>query len=249
MKSKYGTLKYQAKKEVIMVVGMILLMAALAIIPYKMGMVTDVVNMIVMPVIMLECISIDNRSYMKHNEYITFGFSRKRFFREQVLICLFREALVSIFIVVMHGIYYVDLVEAYADGAQEKMEMYHRIPVVEDLLLSFCMLVAVNLVFLIKTTWTHRGHNKMLKKMSISPRLAYRIQEKKEKKIVYRVFDVLYHIGNFIFLFAILILYIVLQEILFRSTSIYRWEVIGVLVMVGVGLFFIGKARFKPEYI
>lgn len=249
MKNKYGTLRYQSKKEVIMVVGMIFFMAALAIVRYKVGVGRDVRNMIVVPVMLIECIGIDNRSYMKHNEYITFGFSRKRFYKEQVLICLLREALVSIFIVVMHGICYVDLIKLYSEGVQEKMEMYHRIPVVEDFLLSFCMLVAVNLVFLIKTTWIHRSHNKMLKKMSISPRLAYRIQEKKEKKIVYRVSDVLYHIGNVIFLFVVLILYILSQEMLFRSTSIYRLGVIAVLIIIGVVLYFIGRARFKPEYI
>ena len=188
-----------------------------------------------------------NLSYNRYNQYITFGFSRRKFYREQIVNCIIRAVVLGVFRATIQWIYVLDYVKQYyweGDGF-----MYQKVPYMELFLTNFCGFIIIQMILLISSTARIDFSIGNLVKGQ-SPQLKQRICQQKKKLGFFRGILVVF-IKSIGFLMMILCVVFVFGYYQLQMTKplLYRIEAIGIMGVVSVILYLIGKKRFRPEYI
>lgn len=249
MGKKRGILKYQMWQDVLGTLGMTVFLYSISIGVYALGYSSDVVSMGFTPVFCVEFAYSTNQSYMKYDKYIAFGFCRKKFYKEQVIISLFRAVIISAFQTAVQTVYYAEFAQMFAGGVEETLNTYHPIPAIELFFINFCMLTLLHLLFLINSTGTHNfmfrfAHN------GKSPQLSQRIQKKKENPLIFRVFfSTVYVVVSAIVLFLCAMVLSTYYQRVISFRFLERMAYIAVIIVINIAMYFVGRLRFRPKYI
>ena len=186
-----------------------------------------------------------NFGYNKYHQYITFGFDRRKFFREQVVSLLIRAGVMSIFRASVQWIYVEQYIQEFF---MEESIRYHKVTFMEMIVTNLCMFILLELFLMVNSTakidiliGNFRGQ---------SPRLKERIEEQKRKlkglRTVLAIF--IKTIGFIMFVVGGTMSYGYYSAQMTKPL-LYRVEVIGGMMVLSLILYFIGKKRFSPKYI
>ena len=183
-------------------------------------------------------------SFVKYSDYLTFCFTRKKFYQEQIILCLVRSALLGVLHSLWQIYFYADYVASFAD---DSTTLFHQVPFVQLFFTNMGMFAFTYFLLLINCTNTISITFNHYKK---SPQLEARIRTQKEKHPIRRkccliVAKVLSFIGICI-MSGIFILYYDLQM---QASQLEGLLLTIIPIVLCVIMYFIGKRRFRPEYV
>lgn len=248
MGKKSEILGYQIQQDVLNTLLIMVFLYGVSVGVYALGYSNDVMMVGTMPVFLTELTS-PNQSYMKYDKYIDFGFCRKKFYKEQVILSLIRAALISVFQTAVQTIYYAEFAQVFAGGEEEIFNTYHPVSAIELFIINFCMLTLFHLLFLINSTGTNNfllrfAHN------GKSPQLNQRIQKKKERIKIFRVFfNIVSLLVSTIVLVLCAMAFLTHYETVISFTFLERMAYTAIMVVLSIAMYFVGRLRFRPKYI
>lgn len=249
MGKKLGILRYQMLQDILSTLVMTLFLFGMGIGIYALGYGNDIVMVGITPVLLVEFVCANNQSYMKYDKYITFGFCRKKFYKEQVILSIVRAVIISALQTTVQTIYYTDFAQSFAEGFETNLNKYHPVPPLELFGINFCMLTLLHFLFLINSTVTYNFMFRLVQDGK-SPQLSQRIQQKKERPKIFRVFfNTVYVLVSIIVLILCCIMLITYYETVISSTFLERTAYTAVIIVISVAMYFIGRFRFCPKYI
>lgn len=187
------------------------------------------------------------QSLQNYPRYLTFQFSRRKFFREQVILSLLRSMFLSLFRTLWLELFYENYVEFFLSDTDNTPAMFHAVPFVELFLTNMVIFLLLYLILLVNSTntiaitFTRYEH---------SPQLQLRIQNQKEQhKISRNVCTVIVKTLSFVGVVALTIGLSVCYEYQLQSTLINRLPIMIVPFVLCILFYFIGRTRFSPKYI
>ena len=186
---------------------------------------------------------------MSLREYINFGFCRKKYYREQIVVCGIRAMFYAVIRSTIHTIFYKDFVTDLIAGTDGNASLYHPVSFVELFLGDFlgCYLL---FLFMFVTNSFLVSFAVSVNTTERTPQLLYRRTEKKKKqKGLYKITVVIKKCIGFILLVAAMVglqRYYVFQ---LQSEWKTRMLVIGGLAVLCVVFYLYGKRRYQPKYV
>ena len=186
-------------------------------------------------------------SYQKYEQYITFGFCRRKFYHEQVILCGIRAALLSLFRSIGQFIHYNEYVQTLIKDTTETADMYHPIAFSELFFTNLCLFFLIGLIFLANSSHTITiAANKITK----SPQLQLRIQLKKEKnKFFFTCLTVIVKTISFILIIAGLIGLIFYHQMQLQNSLSTRMTALFIVIVLCIVIYLDGRWRFRPKYV
>lgn len=187
------------------------------------------------------------QSYGAKNRYFNFAYSRKRFFKYQSILVLFRAALIATIHTAIRLVCYDSYVNGFIEETEYTIDMYQPVPVVELWVFHWFVYIAFFLYLLVSST-------ALVSVVSMpendTPVIQERKANRKAKSRLYRFFT---YIGigglEFIGLVAVTVGMIYIYEALLTHEFAWRLSAMAVVLAADVVLYFIAKYRFSPKYI
>lgn len=238
------TFWYQAKEDVL-VIGVLLSIYAIILFSLGRAQIDTVVTMDIM-IIFNNFTFGQSLSYNRYNQYIVFGFSRRKFYKEQVINAMIRSGLLSAFRSGIQWIY----VEEYKKRFffEESTLLYEKVPFVELFITNLCAFLLIHLFLLITSTAKIDFTFNVTKGYSLQ--LKQRMKEQKKKLGVFcNIIVILNKVISFIMTMICGVFAIGYYEIQMTNPLSYRIVPLIIMAVASTILYFIGRKRFKPEYI
>lgn len=187
-------------------------------------------------------------SYMNHARYMNFGFCRKRFYREQVLLSVVRGGIYALVRTIVQAVCRDEYLTALVKDTQYSAEMYEQVPVTAMFIMNFGFFVLLNLILLVTVTckvypFVYLGEGSL--------QLKYRRQSAKNRNpLAWKTKVVMAKIGGLAVIigFSLLLAYPGFVYQMYSETSA-RLVAVTVSFMLCIICIFIGKKRFRPENI
>lgn len=192
-----------------------------------------------------------DQSFMKYGEYITFGFCRNRFYREQTAVCGIRAAVLSLPCSVVQYLHYDSYVRYFIEDTNKTAALYHRISLGEIFLADMLYFFLINLVLLLLSTlvvdlewFLPFGHRYR------SPQLTYRARIAAEHKRWFRGgWKSVIKLGIWIILIASAVGFISYHNVQMTAGLPVRLGCMAGVAAISVFLYLVGKKRFVPKFI
>lgn len=187
----------------------------------------------------------ESMSYRKYNQYITFGFCRKKFYLEQCILTPVRAAVAAIERTLVQMLFYEEYVSALTDGNVMEMVTYHPISVAELFLTNLLIFSLVNFAFLIinskyKRSWLSKENGK-------TPRQKEILEKKKKSNNKHT--SVLGYVGEYMLAVFLGVLMPAYSQFQLQTQIAERMVIVIVLLILCVVSMVMGARRYKPEYI
>lgn len=187
-------------------------------------------------------------SYQKLGEYTTLGFCRRKFYHEQVILCLLRAMLLSLFFSIYEFINYNHLVNYFIKDTTDSPSMYHPIPLMELFLTNMCIFALLYLIYLVNIS--HTISIIFINKSEKTLQLQLRKQMKKQKyKWFYRLLTGVVKCISFVLLVGYLVGFQLYYQIQMQSSLSTRMIVLGIFAGLCVVVYLDGRWRFRPKYV
>ena len=155
----------------------------------------------------------------RYEEFQMFHFTRKRFYRYQVLLCILRAAEVALVRTGYQLMLREKFIEYYMEERDTTIAMYHRVPFWELFVSSLCIVFIFNMIYLIGNTWNFNRYSLAIK------------------------------VVKFVCVVTACVLMIDYYAEQMLRPRTFRLGIFAGLLAVCIGLYFVGKKRYKPEYI
>ena len=190
------------------------------------------------------------QSSFRYEEFQMFHFTRKRFYRYQVLLCILRAAEVALVRTGYQLMLREKFIEYYMEERDTTIAMYRRVPFWELFVSSLCIVFIFNMIYLIGNTWTFNFYSVTGVDKGVSPQNRWRIAQQREKHPKrQKGASLAIKVVNFVGVVTVCVLMIdYYAEQMLRPRS-FRLGILAGLIAVCIGLYFVGKKRYKPEYI
>ena len=232
---------------------LIIMSAVFGVLYWKLGAgVIGIADTILILVFMLFG-STDVYSSLRYGEFQMFHFTRKRFYRYQVLLSLLLAAEVGTVRAVYQFLFRESFIEYYIEDTDLVREAFGQIPAWWELLLTnLCLFAIINMIQLLGNTWTFKFFfiNYTNAKDGTSLQNRFRKNENKEKNAkLWKWKNYGTDVLGYVFGVVIVCFMGGYYEQQLQHSFWVRMIMLGVLVVIWVGLYFIGKHRYKPEYI
>lgn len=179
--------------------------------------------------------------------YLYFIPCRKKLFKYQSVLVLFRAAVVAVIYTGIRYAFYPQYVASYLEDSEKTIAMYHRIPVIELFIFHWLCFVLLFFYFLISNTMIYSLVSMSVEKTAI-------VQERRMKrKQKNRVYQMAVRTGMVVFEFILLVAAGVTMMGIYDSllTHEFSWRcqcILVVLVMDFI-LYGIAKHRYSPKYL
>ncbi|MBR1866864.1 MAG: hypothetical protein IJ801_10235 [Lachnospiraceae bacterium] len=192
--------------------------------------------------------SSEEQSFMQYGQYITFGFCRKRFYREQVAICGVRAAILSLVCSAVQYLCHDSYVLYFMEDTEDVPALYHRVFPGEifltDMLFFFllCLILLLASTQVVQFAWFASAYR--------SPQLKYRIQMAMEQtKWIRNGWSVFVKLGIWIVVVAVEMGFVYYHYVQMTMGFPVRLGCMAGMAAVSICLYLVGKKRFVPEYI
>lgn len=245
MKSKMGRLFYMGSRDVIYMLIYALFMFGVVI---GLNKLTDSGFSIAMDswTLLGFVFMAGTQSYQKYNLYITFGFCRKKFYREQCVLTPIRAAVAAIERTALQVMCYEEYVYEFTDGNVTEMIKYHPVSGIELFFSNMIIFSLVNIVLVI--TSTMYANTLISKEEGKTPRQKLVLEQRKQKG-GYRFRNILGWGGQYFLLVILAVLLPAHYELQITNGGRERMVIVVALLILCVAAFVMGKRRYKPEYI
>jgi len=97
-------------------------------------------------------INAGTQSCQKYNQYITFGYCRGKFYREQCVLSLVRGGIVAAFRTLVQIFFCENYIQVYTFGMEEDVSLYHQVSWIELFFTNFIIFLLVNMLFVLAST-------------------------------------------------------------------------------------------------
>lgn len=185
-------------------------------------------------------------SFQQYDRYITFGFCRKRFYKDQLILCGIRAfmigGVIGIAQYLMQGKDISDVLE------EEMIQSYHTLSFAEIFMTDFIIFYLFSLILLLLSTGVLNHQLYQRVENGKSPQMLVRIHNSK-KKPLWTFRNLLLKIFSFIVLLTVTLGFYYYQQLQLTISFPVRLVVIIVFFLLSVALILVGKKRFTPKYI
>lgn len=183
-------------------------------------------------------------SFTKYPNYLTFCFTRTKFYQEQIMIGLVRSTLLGILYSLWQIYFYTDYVKSFAE---DSTAVFHHVPFVQLFFTNTGMFAFMYLLLFINSMNTISFSFFHYKK---SPQLECRIQTQKETHpIRHRLSQIVIKILSILGIIILSILFPFYYELQMQASQVEGIVLTIIPIGICIGLYFIGKRRFRPEYV
>lgn len=187
-------------------------------------------------------------SFMHYGRYMNFGFCRKRFYREQVLLSVVRGSIYALARTVLQMVYREEYIVSLVRDTPYTADMYGQIPVVELFVFNLGFFVLLNLILLVTIPcrlypFISNGED--------TPQIKYRKQlTKSNNPSIWKAGTVIVKIcgGILIIAFSIIISYPDFVYQIYNKASFRQASVLVMLVLCIICIL-LGRKKFRPENI
>lgn len=188
-----------------------------------------------------------SQSFVNYPEYITFGFCRKKFYHEQVLICIVRAVITSFFRTVLQACFYNGYIQIFMEETNKTVNDYHTVPLFELFFTNVCIFTLFSLMQLINSTSVLSLY---FLRTRTSPRLNERITMHKKKRRLFRIIAAVFiKLPFFLLLCVMTVIIPYFYQLQMQNALPVRLSIVtGILFLCAV-LYLVGKKRFTPTYI
>lgn len=183
-------------------------------------------------------------SFTKYSGYLTFCFTRKKFYQEQVIMCLVRSALLGI----LHSLWQIYFYEDYVKSfSEDSTAVFHQVPLLQLFFANTGMFAFMYLLLFINSTNTISF---MFTRYEKSPQLDSRIQtQKKKHPIRHKICQVFIKVLSLLVICIMSGLFPFYYDMQMQASQVEGIVLTVIPLGLCIGLYFIGKWRFRPEYI
>lgn len=186
-------------------------------------------------------------SSQQYEQYITFRFCRKKFYHEQVILCIIRAAFISLLRTLLQFINYNEYVQAFIEDTTNTPDLYHPVSFPELFFTNLCAFLLVYLIFLVNSSHTITI---ALNKIAKSPQLQLRIQLKKEQhKTLHTCLTIVIKTVSFILLIAWILGLLIYHQMQLQNSLSERMTALGVVIVLCGIVYLHGRRRFCPKYV
>lgn len=239
------TLWYQVKEDFFLI-SLLLVIYGTMLFVFGRAQMSSVTTMDIIVIINYFIFS-DSLSYSRYHQYITFGFSRRKFYKEQIINGIIRGTILSIYRSAIQWIYAETYIQAFF--FQEEELTYAKVPFIELFITNLCFFILIQLVLLLTSTAKIDLAIGNINK-GYSPQLKQRIQEQKNRLGGFRnVLTIFIKMTSFIMMMFCSIFMFGYYEIQLTNPLSHRIIPIIIMLFTSLILYLLGKNRFRPEYI
>lgn len=180
------------------------------------------------------------------SQYMNFGFSRKRFFNNQMILCLMRSVMLAIVRTAIQISYYDDYVVMFMEDTDHTISMYHTVPIFElfisNVIIFMILYMICHLISIInsKVLWFEYAE---------TPQAKYRFALAKQKSRIKKYAKKVLILVGFVAVIAgeIGVMMFYWFEMLYPL--IYRIGIIAAMCVILAGLYAVGRYLYRPKYI
>lgn len=180
------------------------------------------------------------------SQYMNFGFSRKRFFHNQMILCLMRSSMLAIARTAIQVICYDDYVVMFMEDTDHTISMYHIVPIFElfisNVIIFMILYIICHLISMVnsKVLWFE---------VFDTPQAKYRMTLAKQKSRVKRYAQNVLIIIGFVAVIMVEIAIVMFYWFEMLYPLIYRIGILAAMAAVLAVLYAIGRYLYRPKYI
>lgn len=187
--------------------------------------------------------------------YTNFAYSRKRFYKSQIIIVLIQSFVLGLIRTAIQYVFYNDYVAVFMKGTEHTIEMYHRVAFPELLLTNMAIFMVFNMLNVLGPITGLKFLYFGYKEDGASPQLKLRVANCKLAKggMINGIVRWLLKPLSYILMLAILVVVELSAIMLYWFQMLYAFPyriaiVFGILVVFMI-MYLVGKSLYKPKFV